>query len=79
MEARELTLIYEAKYVVYKYPEEEIEVLSDSCIEVVRDIPPEQVEGEGADIEIDRVGRIIVLRIIGTRLYSDGEKYIIKG
>ena len=77
-------LVLEGTLVVYTHPEDKIEVftgdvLHENPLEIL-DVSPSQIWGEGVDVELWKSAeRGVIVRILGTKLYSDGERYIIRG
>ena len=73
-------LVLEGRYVVYKHPLNLIEIdTGEETLEIL-DISPSQVMGENVDVELWKSAvKGVIIRVVGTKLYSDGERYIIKG
>jgi len=73
-------LVLEGRYVVYKHPLNLIEIdTGEETLEIL-DVSPSQVMGENVDVELWKSAvKGVIIRIVGTRLYSDGERYIIRG
>ena len=73
-------LVLEGRYVVYKHPQNLIEVDTGEETLDILGISPTQVMGENVDVELWRsTVKGVVIRIVGTKLYSDGERYIVRG
>jgi len=72
----ERILVFKGDKVVYdSYYEEILCVSEDDCI-IIKDVPPDQILKECAIVKVFLCDYILVK---GRELWSDGEKWIIKG
>ena len=80
----ERLLVLKGSLIVYTHPEDKIEVftrdvLREDPLEILG-VSPSRIRGENVDVELWKsVERGVIVRVIGTKLYSNGERYIIKG
>jgi len=77
---KEEILVLKGRYVAYEYPQKVIEIDTGKEILEIQDVSPNQVMGEYVDVELwESVVKGVIIRVVGLQLYSDGERYIIKG
>ena len=73
-------LVLKGRYVVYHIPLNMIEIDTGEGILEIQDVSPSQVMAESVDVELWKSAvKGVIVRIVGSKLYADGERYIIRG